>query len=134
MDSNDKSKEVTPETRGAIDALNQALDTTSPEFVAALNAELGRDLNERNAAQTNRAQRRADARRVKRLIMPLNGNAKRLTHPLAKNHLMPWGVKAIAARRAAEKIAKKSRQINRGGGRRSTAPAGAPRTPKQVQS
>lgn len=120
----------TPDVEETPDPIEVLLSTADPRFVAALDEEIGQNIAE--ITPPNRAQRRANVRRMRRLVIGLDAGVKRLHHPLLSHKLMPWGVRELKRRRRAEELAKRARQVNRGGGRRGgAARAGAPKTPKK---
>lgn len=90
------------------------LDTHDPEFARALDAELGANIAE--LTPPNRATRRARRKALRRMAIPLDAGVKRMYHPLLAGYLMPHGRKEMAKRRAANVVAKRARQVNRGGG------------------
>lgn len=81
----------------------------SPEFAKELDHHLGTELAD--LTPPNRAQKRAQVRAVRKIAVRADAGIKRLHHPLT-GRLTPWGVIEMKRRRAAEKAAKKARQVN----------------------
>ncbi len=117
----DHKTEADDAPRGAL-----SISLHDADFVKALDAELGQDIEERTPP--NRATRRANLKRLRALVRKPDG-MKRLHHPLTRE-LTPYGIKELARRRAAEGRAKRARQKNRGGGKRIDTWRPQPRKPE----
>ncbi len=87
------------------------LTLDDPAFLAALDAELGKNIEE--LSRPNRAARRAQKRHSRRMFVRPDAGIKRMFHPSLKDRLTPYGVKEMTRRRKAAKAARAARKVER---------------------